>query len=639
MKVKSLVFILSLFSAVVGAALLIPFVSPIVSGFFFCSVAFSVWREIKGLKGDVVNRWILNVVALAGTFFLLSDLKPDNLVIPVASTLMFLLGIKFIEEKKTRDFYQIVALSLFLFAAASVLTFSIKFLLLFVLEAFFVIASAVLLSFLSEDAAVVLPWRSVRYVFVFSALFFLISLPLTLLFFFFLPRTETPVINLGTPSSVGVSGFSTSVSPGDVSSIQQVDAVFMRVKSRRLPFEPYFRAITYEKVVNGRWIHVLTESKRKRIVVKGRTVRETVILEPYGYESLPLIDVPLRIDFSGARRENGCFFANKPVMRRIRYSGLSVLTDSVQEFLSEKEREIYLALPEMPKVERFVIKTFGKVKKERLPDALLAFFKNFQYSLKKLPPSVEDFILKSHRGSCEYFAGAAAVIFRLKGVPARLVGGFYGGEYNPYGGYYIVRDKNAHVWVEYYLNGRWHRFDPTLAASFSGRGGADGVRAVRRGDFRFDRLKLLLDTVNYYWINFVINYDFSMQVRFALALGKRTPEVPRFFNYDFVSFDKKIFIYVLSLVLIFVIFILFLKTRKTIIDEFYEVMRKKGYVRRKNEPLEMFVKRIENPALRQKAEEFVRIYEDSFYKDKPVCCITLDKLRTIIRQLKENDSH
>ncbi|MCD8492000.1 MAG: transglutaminase domain-containing protein, partial [Geovibrio sp.] len=94
---------------------------------------------------------------------------------------------------------------------------------------------------------------------------------------------------------------------------------------------------------------------------------------------------------------------------------------------------------------------------------------------------------------------------RRNGVPARLVGGYAGGYYNGAGGYYAVPQRNAHVWVEAYIDGKgWRRIDPTPAApsAFSG------------GDRTFAfRMRLLADTVNFYWNAFVINYDFSKQVK------------------------------------------------------------------------------------------------------------------------------
>ena len=61
---------------------------------------------------------------------------------------------------------------------------------------------------------------------------------------------------------------------------------------------------------------------------------------------------------------------------------------------------------------------------------------------------LERFVLDVRRGNCEYFASAAAVMLRMANVPARLVGGYRGGDYNRAGGYYSVRERQAHVWVE-----------------------------------------------------------------------------------------------------------------------------------------------------------------------------------------------
>jgi hypothetical protein len=62
---------------------------------------------------------------------------------------------------------------------------------------------------------------------------------------------------------------------------------------------------------------------------------------------------------------------------------------------------------------------------------------------------------------CIYFAGAMAALLRSRGIPARLVGGFVAAERNPLTGAMLVRARDAHAWVEAYLDGRWTAFDPT----------------------------------------------------------------------------------------------------------------------------------------------------------------------------------
>ena len=108
--------------------------------------------------------------------------------------------------------------------------------------------------------------------------------------------------------------------------------------------------------------------------------------------------------------------------------------------------------------------------------------------------ALEDFLFRTRRGHCEFFATAMVVMLRSQGIPARFVTGFLGGEENAFEGYYVVRQSNAHAWVEAWFPDRgWQVFDPTPA---SGRPGAVerdlpllfergvGLRAVPLGPLR-----------------------------------------------------------------------------------------------------------------------------------------------------------
>jgi transglutaminase-like putative cysteine protease len=85
------------------------------------------------------------------------------------------------------------------------------------------------------------------------------------------------------------------------------------------------------------------------------------------------------------------------------------------------------------------------------------FQENFTYSLEfhqHRREALLDFLLEEHRGHCEYFASAMTLFARAVGVPARVVAGYRVTERSPFGGYWIVREKNAHAWTEVYLQGR-----------------------------------------------------------------------------------------------------------------------------------------------------------------------------------------
>ena len=61
---------------------------------------------------------------------------------------------------------------------------------------------------------------------------------------------------------------------------------------------------------------------------------------------------------------------------------------------------------------------------------------------------VDEFLFASRRGYCEHYASALTFLLRAAGVPARVVVGYQGGETNPMGEYLIVRQSDAHAWVE-----------------------------------------------------------------------------------------------------------------------------------------------------------------------------------------------
>ena len=79
-----------------------------------------------------------------------------------------------------------------------------------------------------------------------------------------------------------------------------------------------------------------------------------------------------------------------------------------------------------------------------------------------------EFLFDKRAGYCEYFATAAAVLLRLQGVPARFVKGLSVGPHNEAAGHYVVRDRDAHAWVEAWLPGEgWVEADPTPPRDFA----------------------------------------------------------------------------------------------------------------------------------------------------------------------------
>lgn len=98
-------------------------------------------------------------------------------------------------------------------------------------------------------------------------------------------------------------------------------------------------------------------------------------------------------------------------------------------------------------------------------DAMVRELAKFEYTLDDRREShvdpVVEFLTVSRRGHCEYFASSLALLARTVGIPARLVVGYRVDEVNPVTGLGVVRERNAHTWVEAWIDGRWQPYDPT----------------------------------------------------------------------------------------------------------------------------------------------------------------------------------
>ena len=123
---------------------------------------------------------------------------------------------------------------------------------------------------------------------------------------------------------------------------------------------------------------------------------------------------------------------------------------------------------------------------------------------------IEDFLFNWQRGHCEYFASSMVLMLRAVGVQARLVTGYLGGEYNPFEDYYVVRQTNAHAWVEAFLPDRgWTTFDPTPPSGLpvSSKLGWS-LLASQAYDYLLFR-----------WDRYVLTFGFYDQVGFARRLA------------------------------------------------------------------------------------------------------------------------
>ena len=133
---------------------------------------------------------------------------------------------------------------------------------------------------------------------------------------------------------------------------------------------------------------------------------------------------------------------------------------------------------------------------------------------------------------------------RAAGVPARIVTGYLGGEWNPVGQYLLVRQSDAHAWAEVWLEGRgWTRVDPTavVAPERLNRGVLDLMPQAFGAGERFMHaapwLQGLLqrwDATNAWWAEHVVKFEYSTQLDLLGRLGIKTPDA-RYLGWAFMA--------------------------------------------------------------------------------------------------------
>lgn len=205
--------------------------------------------------------------------------------------------------------------------------------------------------------------------------------------------------------------------------------------------------------------------------------------------------------------------------------------------LSPAERQIELALPpdRNPRARAFALRLRAQSADEAtFVNNVLAFLRDggFVYTLEPQRlgrDSADELLFDTRQGFCGHYASAFVDLMRAAGIPARVVTGYQGGEWNPIGGYLLVRQKDAHAWAEIWLPGRgWLRTDPTamVAPERLSR------ELLQFGDgFDSDATSLLgprswlatvlqtWDALNAWWQDEVVGFNFARQLRLAERLG------------------------------------------------------------------------------------------------------------------------
>jgi transglutaminase-like putative cysteine protease len=466
-------------------------------------------RPLRGLLPTV----------LSGAFFIFYALQfsRTNLAGPAINILVILLSVRLVSERLPRNYLQIYALSLFSLAASSLFNLSAAFLIYLALLLLCVAVSLVLLTFLSDNSRASLTFGGLKRVVTVAASMPAASVPLVLVFFIIIPRAQFPFWNMHSSTGDKVTGFSDRVEPGSSSQVREVKTPVLRAQGEKLRTgNLYWRGIVLNTPREKAWLRTeVTEQDFVRYR-GGATVKQTVFPEPSANPYLLVLDLPGSISGIQTLQAHDLVFSRRRGSTgRISYDSLSIMNDTIA-VKGGIDRDFYLLLPDpvSPRVLAIGkrIAERGGTDRERLSLVEDYFISSgYRYTTRNLPQSgdpIDEFLFEKKAGNCVFFASSFATLLRTAGVPSRLVVGYYGGEYNELGGYYLVTEDMAHVWVEVYQEGKgWVRRDPSVfAVNFAGERGAVGAGFS-------NRLRMFIDSLDYYWNLAVINYDLEKQIR------------------------------------------------------------------------------------------------------------------------------
>ncbi|WP_224981498.1 transglutaminase family protein [Geomonas agri] len=500
--------------ALIGYLPLQAYLDPFARLFFPVALLLAVYLQVKG---RALPPRVLTPASILLFLYLAAQFSLSNLVPVTSDLLVVFLGVRLMGERLGRNYLQAFALSLFCLAASSLYEISAVFLVYLFSLLLLVAVGLVLLTFHAQDPSTVLPKQEAKRVLTVAALMPVASLPLLLLLFFVLPRTQYPMWNFLNGPAGKKTGLSDTVQPGTSSVVSETKGVVLRAVTPKVPEQKlYWRAVVLNAFKKDAWVREKVAGDAQS-VTRGNPVLQEIYPERSATPYLPALNVTRTV--TGLRNEaasDAIFVSRRPLDKKVRYLAESVLADTLQT--KRIARDFYLKLPE-PVSERMraegrTVARSGRNAEEKMT-ALEAFFRgqHLRYANTDLPVGgdpLDAFLFDRKRGNCEYFASCYAILLRLAGVPSRLVGGYRGGTYNDVGGYYVVTEDMAHVWVEAYLDGAgWRTVDPSAWALGT-------VRSTQAGG-----LAMYLDMVGFYWDKAVVTYDLDKQIALVRNAGTK----------------------------------------------------------------------------------------------------------------------
>lgn len=519
-----------------------------------------VWRwMIFRNRWVFPNVWIRILLVFAFSMGVLLTEGIAHRIETWTALLMVAFALKLIETKTRRDGYAVLFLACFVLSTAFIYDQGIGLAVYVVVALMLVIAGMVSMNQWHAQVDIVASLKA-------SSKLMAQAIPFALVLFVLFPRIP-PIWSVPTANSAQT-GLPDEVSPGDIARLAKSDAIAFRVSFDDVVpnnEQLYWRALVYPHFEQGTWslpdpvkdkrltypIDWVDDTVRYKFVpeVTGlEKIAYQVLMEPTSNRRMFALDLAISAtDKTGLTRDFR-LVNRKPIKSVTRYTVDSYPKAVLDYSLPSSIREASLSLPssDNPRAREYAKQLYqASASNQEYIDRVLQRIREKEYRYTLRPPllpkknSVDTFWFDTQAGFCSHYAGAFVYLMRAAGIPARLVGGYQGGEANPVTGHVIVRQYHAHAWAEVWLKGQgWVRVDPTAAVaperveqgldaalSDDDRSTLSAFTAVRLGGgLGLAKLMYMWESLEYRWYQYVVGYDNDKQNDFLdKLLGGVTP--------------------------------------------------------------------------------------------------------------------
>jgi transglutaminase-like putative cysteine protease len=514
-------------------------------------------KIVGNKKARVISPIILAIFALMGCVVIAITAKQVGLLLSMVHLLCFSYVLKAFELKARSDFYQLLLLGLFILASSLIFRQDLAFSMITV--ALLVINLAVLFQFFSSHKTFT---TNIKVIAILLAQSTILAIVLFLVFPRMTPFWQVPL------AKSAETGLSDTVKPGDIANLTRSTKLAFRADfgEQKLPdySQLYWRAMVLEDYDGRQWSRQKTADKRQHRTVRSneKSAEKTLLTDASEMGILPLnYQVTVEPSFqkylfalapavaNGERKgiiaQADYTFTNEKIITQAKsYQLSSYLTVPLAIELSLTSKQINLNYPagSNPRLEQLALELQHKyLDVQTRAQVILELINKGKYAYTLQPPllknnSLDQFFFDTQSGFCVHYASAFTFLMRASGVPARMVTGYLGGEFNGVvdaqksktTGHLSIYQYDAHAWSEIWVTGKgWLRIDPTSAVDPQRVNSGWSSELLQeqsalnnellslyqmKNNAWLSAIRLQFDALDYQWTRWVIGFNTKQQL-------------------------------------------------------------------------------------------------------------------------------